>query len=243
MYPFRFACATHEGKTHDANEDRWLADPDNGLFLVADGMANAIAPEAVLQHLPGLFAGILASDKPLSQGSLRQEIESALIALNTRVRDTMREQQELGLGTTLVLALLRAGHALIAHLGDSRAYLLRGDKLAPLTCDHSYFRELVQRGVLTEEEVSSAVSNGGPTRFLGMAYEPKADVRVLELAAGDRVLLCSDGLTAMLGDGEIEEILAKRWPAQDSCDELVAAANAAGGLDNVTALLIDVGEE
>src|SRR5207237_871086 len=122
------------------------------------------------------------------------------------VRSAMRQFGEMGLGATLVLALLRGDKALLAHLGDSRGYLLRSGELEPLTRDHSYMQELVDRGVVSAEEAAAASSNGGPNRYLGMSGTAQPDIQIFDLCEGDRLLLCSDGLTAMLTDDGIRDI-------------------------------------
>jgi protein phosphatase len=241
MHTVRFACVSHEGQTHTANEDRWLADPPHGLYLVSDGMANDIAPEVVLNRLPEFLADILVADINLGDAGLQQSLGTALEQLNQLVREVMRTCGELGLGATLVLVLVRGGQALVAHLGDSRVYLCRSGALQLVTRDHSLVQELLDRGVISAEEAAAARSNGGPTRFLGMHGVATADIQVLDLHDADRLLLCSDGLTEMLTDGDIERLMAAPSEPQAICQELVDAANAAGGLDNITALVIEIG--
>jgi PPM family protein phosphatase len=170
-------------------------------------------------------------------------LAARLEQLNQRVREAMRQFGDLGLGSTLVLVLVHGHQALIAHLGDSRGYLLCNGELEPLTRDHSYLQELVDRGVVSAEEATAASTNGGPNRFLGMAGAARPDILVLDLHEGDRLLLCSDGLTAMLTDDGIRDILLQPSDPQELCQTLVDAANAAGGFDNITAMVIDVGEE
>jgi protein phosphatase len=206
-------------------------------------MANDIAPEVVVQRLPVLFQEILNGKAELSDPKLRQQIGVLLEQLNVEVHVEMAKHGELGLGATLVLALVRAGQALIVHLGDSRAYLFRDGELQQLTWDHSYFQELVLRGVISAAEAQDARFNGGPTRFLGMADEAEADFQLLQLHPRDRLLLCSDGLTGMLRDPEIGKILGKKAAPAQLCHLLVEAANEAGGDDNITALVIEFREE
>ena len=143
-------------------------------------------------------------------------------------------------GSTIVLVLVRGRRALVAHLGDSRVYLFRAGRLRRLTRDHSHVEEMVDRGLLTPEEAARSRSNGGPTRYLGMWGEPEADLTLLDLLPGDRLLLCSDGLTGMLADDELAVILGQEPSPAGACRRLIDAANAAGGLDNITALVLAV---
>jgi protein phosphatase len=142
------------------------------------------------------------------------------------------------IGTTLVLALTRRGLVLVAHLGDSRAYLCRGGMLRALTRDHSFAQEMIDRRELEAETAELRRWNGGPTRFVGMPHTPAADVRVLPWASGDRLLLCSDGLTGELNDETIRAVLCEPWPPERTCKELLDRANAAGGHDNITAAVL-----
>jgi serine/threonine protein phosphatase PrpC len=144
-------------------------------------------------------------------------------------------------GATLVLVLVRGGKALLAHLGDSRIYLRRQGKLEQLTHDHSLIQKRLDRGEISAVEAVAARASGAvPTRYLGMHGQAKADVRLLSLQPGDNLLLCSDGLTEMLLNEDILAILDKAASLEDACQRLVAAANAAGGHDNITVLLIGV---
>ena len=145
----------------------------------------------------------------------------------------------LGLGATLVVALVRDQYALLAHLGDSRIYFMRDEQMEPLTRDHSRVEEFVGLGKLTREEADQLRDNGGPTRFIGMTDKAVAEARLIELRAGDRLLLCSDGLTAMLDDMTIARNLSAHPNPTIACRALVDAANAAGGEDNITVLIID----
>jgi protein phosphatase len=230
----RHACVTDPGRTHAWNEDRWLADPGQGLYMVADGMADERPAQLTVDHLPRLLRTHLAALTGLDDPRLAACVQAALVELSELVRS--RDCS----GSTLVLALVRDGRAVLTHLGDSRIYLLRQGQLRRLTRDHSLVEEMVDQGVLTAAEAARRRSNGGPTRFLGMWGEPEPGVQWLDLAGGDRLLLCSDGLTEMLPDEELHAILSRAADADEACTRLVAAANAAGGNDNVTALVMAV---
>jgi protein phosphatase len=228
------ACLSDRGLTHTGNEDRWFADLEQGIFLVADGMADERPAQVIVDRLPGLLRKKLAGIGELTDPRMARQLQAAITVVSEQVRERMTS------GSTLVLVLVRQHQALIAHLGDSRVYLFRDGKLEGLTRDHSCVEQQVERGVLTQAEAARLRFNGGPTRFVGMWGEPEAGQRVLDLCPGDRLLLCSDGLTGMLRDEEIGAILHAHPSPAEACARLIAAANAAGGMDNITALVLAV---
>jgi protein phosphatase len=237
------ACLTDPGRTHPENQDRWYADPDYGLYIVADGMAVEEPAQLVVDLLPDSIRRQFGEASNLAEGASSWKIRYAVAEVSRRIHALALEGPRatwLGLGATLVLALIRWPHALLAHFGDSRIYLLRDGKLEGMTCDHSRVEELVQRGELTREQANGLASNGGPTRFAGMADAVLADTRLVELLTGDRLLLCSDGLTAMLEDSAIQRVLKAYLDPAVACRALIDEANSAGGEDNVTVLIIDV---
>lgn len=231
------------GRTHPGNEDRWLADPEEGLYIVADGMAHEEPAELIISHLPALIKRHLSDVSDLRHPGAVQGVRASMTDLNARVRGAAQTDPDgaawEGLGAVMVLALIRAGQALLAHLGDSRIYLLRDGELEALTRDHSFIQELVERGTITAAEAAKRRFNSGPTRFVGMAGPVMPDVRTIQLRKGDRLLLCSDGLTGMLEEEQIGTILTNHPAPSEACAKLIEAANAAGGDDNITVLVID----
>ena len=173
----------------------------------------------------------------LSLRSLRLRV-SALAGLSADIRSRTEGLPGLeGMGATVVLALVCGNRALIAHIGDSRAYRHRqGSKgsLELLTKDHSVVQMLIERREVTRSEVHSHPARSQLTRFVGMPGEPLPEVRCIELRPGDRLLLCSDGLTNMVCDMELFEVLGLGLSSEKICKRLVAAANRAGGRDNVS---------
>ncbi|MCI0463321.1 MAG: protein phosphatase 2C domain-containing protein [Gemmataceae bacterium] len=220
------------------NQDRLLIDPDQGLYLVSDGMAESLSPQLVVERLPELLRESLAGVRGLADEHAPRCVRWALTEISQQVR-AERDQRMDMLGATIVLALVRDRQALIAHLGDSRAYLLREGKLQRLTCDHSFVQRLLDLGWLNAEEARQR-GNGGPTRYAGMHGVAEADVRHVELLAGDRLLLCSDGLTELVSDEALAPLLNRELTPQQSCEQLVGAANQAGGDDNITVVVLDV---
>jgi protein phosphatase len=232
------AARSDAGRTHDQNQDRCLTDPGLGLYLVSDGMAEDISPQVVIDKLPGLLQTALTGVTDLTDGRAACAVRSAVAEVSRKVRAEGERNYNV-LGATVVLALVRGGDALVAHLGDSRAYLLRAGKLERLTRDHSHLEHMIDLGWIKPEEESWR-GNGGPTRYAGMPAAAEADVRGLELRPGDRLLLCSDGLTEMLDDDEIREVLVPPLSPAQACERLVAAANRAGGGDNITVVVVAV---
>jgi protein phosphatase len=228
------ACLSDRGLTHPGNEDRWFAGAAEGIYVVADGMADERPAQMIVERLPGLLRKKLGGHFELADPRTERQVQAAITVVSEQVRERMDG------GSTLVLVLVRGHRALIVHLGDSRVYLFRKGTLEALTRDHSYVEEEVESGVLTRAEAARLRFNGGPTRFVGMWGEPEAGQRLLDLQPDDRLLLCSDGLTGMLADDDIAALLQAHAAPSDACARLVAAANAAGGKDNITALVLAV---
>ena len=236
---------THVGRARENNQDRWFADRRAGLYLVADGMgggpAGELAAQVVADTLPALVERRLPAGADLAAPETQEALLAAIGELSDRLYQESRQQPGLsGMGSTVVLGLLRGAQALVAHLGDSRAYLLRDGRLERLTQDHSIVELLLETGDIQPEEVAGHPARGQLTRFVGMPGEPLPEARLLELRAGDRLLLCSDGLSGMVSDEQLREILGQgKWP-RGACRKLINAANRAGGRDNVTAVVVDL---
>src|SRR5262249_5529235 len=151
-------------------------------------MADERPAQMIVDRLPGLLHKKLGGMSELNDPRTGRQVQAAITVVSEQVRERMTG------GSTLVLVLVRGRRALVAHLGDSRVYLLCKGDLEALTRDHSYVEEEIERGVLTRAEADRLQFNGGPTRFVGMWGEPEAGQRLLDLQPGDRLLLCSDGL-------------------------------------------------
>jgi PPM family protein phosphatase len=238
-----YAGLTDIGRVRTTNEDRWFADPAMGLYVVADGMggeySGGLASKLVVETLPNLLKRSLANHADLSDGSVQECVRVQLCRLSETIREESRDQPGLdGMGSTVVAALVRDQRALIAHLGDSRAYRLREDRLEQLTRDHSIVQLLIDAGELSPDQALTHPARGQLRRYVGMDGEPLPEVRVLDLAAGDALLLCSDGVTGMLDDHSIESLLSEHADAESACRSLIDAALSAGGEDNVTCLVL-----
>src|SRR4051794_4581289 len=223
--------STDTGQVRDGNEDSYLVDRRLELFAVADGMGGHRAGEiASATALEGLKLAV-------TEGS---PVADAVGRANTAVWDKAAADTELaGMGTTLTAAIFDAGTLTIAHVGDSRAYLLRADQLERLTTDHSLVEELIRDGKLTEEQAAVHPQRSIITRALGVDSSVEVDVYSLVLEGGDRVILCSDGLTSMVRPTGIAEVLRAEPDPTAAANALVDAANAAGGEDNITVIVLD----
>lgn len=244
---------TDTGLLRTHNEDFLEVDDGNRIFLVADGMgghnhgevASRIAVESIRTFMTG--GDECESTLPIaSEGDLHHHssrLKRSIHIAHNRVLDAIEEDGALlGMGTTVVGAMLRDDIAAIVHVGDSRAYRLRNAHLELLTQDHTWVNEQVVAGYLSEEQAKSHPLKNVVTRALGGDSEVMVDVTETRVKDGDLYLLCSDGLTTMLGDQDIHRILSAEVPIEDTCRRLVEEANARGGFDNVTVLLIRVEE-
>ncbi len=240
----RAACATDIGRGRTSNEDRCLIAPERDLFIVSDGMggqlAGEVAAEAVVSLLPTLLRQRLAGS-PAPRGRVAElMLREVILDLSRRLWSEGATRPELrGLGATVAAVWLSGSYAHLAHMGDSRVYLCRRGQLAQLTQDHSVVALLVRSGEISPEEALRHPARNQLSRYAGMEGEVYADVRTIQLQPGDRLLLCTDGLTRPLADERIAAVTAEHAEPEGACRALVAAANAAGGLDNITALVVD----
>jgi protein phosphatase len=232
------AACTDVGLRRQANEDCFATAPDLGLYLVADGMgghkAGRVASELATEHaLRAIRALQGATASPAEK--LRQAVSCA----NREIHETARNDQSLsGMGTTLVAILATPERVALAHVGDSRAYLIRGGRIRQLTDDHSLVGELVRRHQISEADAREHPHRHVLTRALGVTPETQPDLAELTPAPGDTFVLCSDGLTTHLRDSEIRDLIQPEADLQKSCDALVARAIQRGGVDNITVVLV-----
>ena len=225
--------ATDQGQLRDNNEDAFLVDDERALFAVADGMGGHRAGEVASRTAIESLRASMASGIP---------VNDAIERANTAVIDRAAGDGELeGMGTTMTAVVPAGGHQLlIGHVGDSRAYLVHEGNLRRVTEDHSLVEELVREGRLTPEQAESHPQRAIITRALGIDTDVDVDVYTLDVDPGDRLIVCSDGLNTMVRDRDVERIARGESDPQHAADALVAAANAAGGEDNITVIIIDV---
>jgi len=247
MTAIRHAGLTDRGRVRERNEDRWCADPQLGLYLVADGIGgNAggeLASQLIVEVLPRLIRKRLQAVDLLDEAIVQEQVRRALAELSDRLRDDAKEEFGCaGMGSTVVLVFAHDDHTLIAHMGDSRAYLVRDGRLKQVTTDHAIIQLLLDTGEITAQEAADHPARGQLTRFVGMPGEALPEIQPIEFFRGDRLLLCSDGLTGMLADDEILTILKQERQPDSACQQLVSAASHAGGHDNITALILAISE-
>ena len=231
------ATLTDTGRKRRHNEDAFVAEPP--LFAVADGMGGAQAGE-----LASSLAAAALKDSQQPGGGGEERVDELIQQANRRVYE--RQSQDAaasGMGTTMTVALVEDGRVAIGHVGDSRAYLIRGASLEQLTEDHSLVAELVRSGRLSPEEAEGHPQRSVITRALGTDPDVDVDTFSVETKAGDLFLICSDGLTSMVDDETIlAEVARNRDDLESAAKALVRAANKGGGEDNITVVFFEIGE-
>jgi protein phosphatase len=241
------------GRKREKNEDSFRVDLAKGLFIVADGMgghlggefASRLAVKTVTEVLEKLEDpdATLAQELGPDRADPGVQLKYAIRIASSRIfEEASRNTGLRGMGTTLVILLIRNERGYFANVGDSRAYLFRRAQAVQLTVDHSLVEEQLRAGFITEKEVKNHRLKNIITRSVGFQHDVEADLVIRDLQPGDRFLLCSDGLTNLVEDKEILKIIS-RHPAQIACDKLIGLANRRGGDDNVTTVVVEVEAE
>jgi protein phosphatase len=227
------------GRVRSANEDSFGLHPDIHFYVIADGMgghaAGEVASKMAVETISAAMHRLMETEGKASGDGLVRAVKEA----NQRIFEAgARETALRGMGTTLVALLLDGAEGLIASVGDSRAYLVRGDLIEQITRDHSLVNDYVDRGILTREEAEHHPMKHVISRALGTNPDVEADLRTLPLAAGDGVLLCSDGLSNKLSPKELLDLINQsEGDPESACKKMVDAANRKGGEDNITLIL------
>ncbi len=241
-----WAAATHPGRRRASNEDSFCARPDIGLFVVADGMGGHVAGEvasrlAVDAIEATIISGECCQDGPRQLSLAEQRLQAAFQqASRSIVSETSQHPRLRGMATTASALLVTEDGWAIGHVGDSRVYLWRNGVLQQLTRDHSWVAEQVQLGVLSPEDARQHPWRNVVTRALSASDVPIVDFAPFSPQPGDRLLLSSDGLHGVIPDQVLGEILGSDAPLDSICQRLIDAANAAGGPDNITTLIVHV---
>jgi serine/threonine protein phosphatase PrpC len=237
---FVWSTGTHVGRVREGNEDSLFPESSGAssgpvILMVADGMGGAVAGEIA----SGIAVKVASTRDAADPVSPADRISAA----NEAVGEAVDADQSLaGMGTTLTLVRLnQSGTMDLAHVGDSRAYLLRNDEMQQITTDHTLVNELIELGRITPEEAERHPHRHLITRVLGLG-PVGIDTMSIDLIPGDRVLLCSDGLTTMVSDFGIQQILAVGEGVEATVWSLIEHANTAGGVDNTTVVVIDASE-
>ena len=232
------AARSDVGMRRTANEDAYALAPALGLYLVADGMGG---------HVAGQLASRLAAEQMVEglervadrDATLTEKLRYCVDAANHHVYATAQDKPEVaGMGTTLVAVLAGGGRLALAHVGDSRAYLVRGGRIRQLTDDHSLVAELVRRREISPDDAHGHPHRHVLTRAVGVRRAVDPDLAELTPAPNDVIVLCSDGLTTHVQDPEIAACVAAEGDLDAACARLVGLANARGGDDNITVALV-----
>lgn len=249
----RYAGKTDVGMKRGHNEDNILLVPEESLYLVADGMgghaSGEVASEMAVQTLSDFFEETSKDQEitwPYKMEKGREYEENRLSAgiklSNLRIFESASQNPaQRGMGTTIVALLLIGGTAYFGHVGDSRIYRLREDKLTQVTEDHSLLNDYIKMKDLTEEEIENFPHKNVIVRALGMKETVQVDVNAEKPKSGDTYMLCSDGLNGMITDPVIEQIMVDNSDDLEMCcDKLIEAANANGGTDNITVAVVQI---
>ncbi len=244
----RIAGCTDTGLRRQINEDHIGFDQELGIAVLADGMgghqsgeiASHMAVESVMENLQQFMDG--ESTGAITGSQLLEQVSNTISYSNAKIFSAAEKlEQHKGMGTTVVAAIVRETQLYVGHVGDSRLYLFRERSLSRITRDHSLVQDLIDRGFYTEEEARQANVGHIVTRALGTKEEVEVDTVQHELEEGDIFLLCSDGLSDMVDDWKIEEMLRERRNELDSTAQaLVDTANRNGGRDNISVILMQV---
>jgi serine/threonine protein phosphatase PrpC len=242
------AARTDLGLVRQNNEDNYYLAETIGLFVVADGMgghaSGEVASKMTVDIIRDYFKGS-GKEKPVQIGPYRKDcsdatnrLASAVRLANMAVYEASGSHPELQkMGTTVVAALIDGNRLSIAHIGDSRLYLIRAGNIEQLTDDHSIVNEQVKRELITKEEASRSELKNILTRALGMAVDVEVDLAEMTMAPDDILILCSDGLSGMVEDDAMLSVIEESGDPSTACERLVAMANANGGKDNITMVI------
>jgi PPM family protein phosphatase len=248
-----WAVSSDPGLRRTSNEDSYSTRPDVGLFVVADGMgghvAGEIASRVAVEAIEAFIQETAGADKnrtwpfPFDPAiSLEaNRLKAAFRLANRKIAAAIADSQELrGMATTASAVLFGSHRASVAHVGDSRVYVLRQGKLEQITADHSWVEEQVRAGTMSRTAARQHPWRNVVTRALSGGEDPEVDVTEVAPAGGERYLLCSDGLFGVVPDAQIAELLGESIALDAICHRLVSAANEAGGPDNITALILQI---
>jgi protein phosphatase len=241
---FEFFATTDTGRARSNNEDSVAVDESVGLAVLADGMGGYNAGEVASGMATAFIRAELGrwlaqASEGATDSDVRRAMDICVDNANRAIFNAANSNpQYAGMGTTLVLGVFREGRALLGHIGDSRAYRWRSGRVTQLTRDHSLLQEQIDAGLITPEQASVSINKNLVTRAVGVEDMVLLETHLHEVQAEDRYLMCSDGLSDMLGDEEIADVLRQHDSLEAAGTALVAAANEAGGKDNIAVVLV-----
>jgi len=240
-----YAARTDVGMIRSGNEDNFTVDvtETRGIFIVADGMGGHAAGEVASEMAVQIVQRELAPTEDLGGEGIVKTVATALRKANRAIHDrTLTEVDKQGMGTTASVLLVAGARYIIGQIGDSRVYLLRDGQFSQITKDHSYVQEQVDAGFLTPEQARYHPYSNVITRCVGASPDVEPDIYRGDVRAGDLYLVASDGLTGMVDDRRLAQLLSSRADADRKVQSLIAEANGRGGLDNITAIIVQVVE-
>ena len=252
--PWQFGGGSDVGRERAHNEDAILVDSERKLMVLADGMggyqAGEVASQLAVDVVRDDSSSLEISDADLGRidpdtgiSVAMRQLRSAIEKANNRICSVARGREELnGMGTTIVAARFYDGRVGIAHVGDSRCYRMREQKLEQLTRDHSYVQDQLEKGLITEEDAKHSPQKNLITRALGIDAIAEADVQEFRTRPGDVYLLCSDGLSDLVDDEALQTALSAEKIPADHIKYLIDTANANGGRDNISVIIVRVGD-
>lgn len=237
---FNLSAMSHSGKCRKDNQDSYYLRDDASLFVLSDGMGGENAGKAAA----AIACTVIPKKIPKQLSSISDASRAIIDAIDETTRLIIEHSSEnpklRGMGTTIIMGVVVGDRLLIAHLGDSRAYLLRNSVLERLTHDHTIGAMLLESGEISKDEYEAHPLKHSLSRYIGCSDCPPAEMGILRLCPADRIMFCSDGLTNMVDEQTIGDTLNITNKAQDACYNLVCIANNAGGKDNVTVIVLDI---
>jgi len=234
---------TNIGRVRKNNEDAYGIYPDLSLFIVADGLGGHAGGEVASRlAVETIKDGLVSTESYRPSVEIKDRIIEAIRGANDRIIQQANIMYDLkGMGTTVVVVKLEEDNAMIAHVGDSRMYLIRKNKITQITKDHTVVEEYIRLGLLTLQEALYHPNRHMLSRALGVSYDIDVDVADIQIAEGDIIILCTDGLTNMLSEKEILSAITELMPSPEKItDRLITLANNHGGIDNITVITICV---
>lgn len=232
---------THVGRVREINQDCMIAAPERGLFIVADGMGGHLAGEKASLSAVETIEALLTADAidEALNGDLLQVIQGAIQTANRAiVQASLQDASMRGMGTTATMAVACTDSLFLGHIGDSRAYLLTANGIEQVTEDHSVVAQLLRARAITPQEAQRHPYRNVITKCLGMQMDIEADTKLILWGPGDRLLLCSDGLSGLVADEEIYQLAMETLDPQEACQRMVTLANERGGFDNISVILL-----
>ncbi len=254
LCPWSFAGGSDVGRQRAHNEDAILVDPERKLVVLADGMggyqAGEVASQLAVEVVRDESVSAVGSESDLGRidpdtgiSVAMRQLRAAIETANNRICSVARGREELnGMGTTIVAAQFYVGRVGITHVGDSRCYRLRDQMLEQLTRDHSYVQDQLERGLITEDDAKHSPQKNLITRALGIDAIAEADVQEFRTRPGDVYLLCSDGLSDLVDSAAIHAVLGGALSLDEQVTRLIELANENGGRDNISVILVRVGD-